>query len=466
MRAYFIGLCLVLTASTAQADWQFVRGDANGDGSINIADGVTILGVLFSGDPTVCLDALDTNDDGLSNIADAIYLLNFLFVPGSPEPPVPFTACGIDPTGDMLDCVGPLMTCPEAGCSENSECPSTQYCSKPIGDCDGVGECVDFPTLCPLIFDPVCGCDGVTYDNSCFAALAGVSIFDEDFCIPADCTINNACPPDRFCSKAVGDCDGVGSCEEIPLICPNIFDPVCGCDGVTYSNACDASAAGVSLLLEEECAAADCTDTAECAPEEFCDKAVGDCGGVGTCQPRPVICPLVFDPVCGCDGQTYDNSCFAALNGVSVDVTGACPTGGDCVDNTECAPGSYCAKAIGDCSGLGTCQPQPTICPLIFDPVCGCDNQTYGNACEAAAAGVSVLADDACPGCTTNSQCPAGEFCQKADGDCNGSGQCAPVPLICPLIFDPVCGCDGMTYSNSCVANGNGQSVDFSGMCP
>lgn len=82
---------------------RFRRGDTNEDGRMDIADAIRTLGYLFSGEPCSCLKSADANDSGQVDIADGIYVLNYLFASGD-APPVPFEACGHDPSDDGLSC--------------------------------------------------------------------------------------------------------------------------------------------------------------------------------------------------------------------------------------------------------------------------------------------------------------------------------------------------------------------------
>lgn len=69
--------------------------------------------------------------------------------------------------------------------------------------------------------------------------------------------------------------------------------------------------------------------------------------------------------------------------------------------------------------------------------------------------------------CTKNSDCSAGFYCMKAMGYCGGRGVCEEIPGDggCPAIYDPVCGCDGITYSNSCEADHAGINIQSAGVC-
>ncbi len=99
-----------VTIAVEPAGTRFVRGDANADGKIDIADAICVLGYLFDlpSNPCKakvrdCLDAADANDDGGIDIADAIKVLGHLFAQGGPLPD-PFGECGLDPTEDELGC--------------------------------------------------------------------------------------------------------------------------------------------------------------------------------------------------------------------------------------------------------------------------------------------------------------------------------------------------------------------------
>ncbi len=90
---------------------RFIRGDANMDTIINMADVLYQLEHLHQSVPASCQDAIDCNDDGVLDISDPIFLLLFLFGNGLP-PPAPTVDCDTDPgPADSLDCQNGL-TCP------------------------------------------------------------------------------------------------------------------------------------------------------------------------------------------------------------------------------------------------------------------------------------------------------------------------------------------------------------------
>jgi hypothetical protein len=65
--------------------------------------------------------------------------------------------------------------------------------------------------------------------------------------------------------------------------------------------------------------------------------------------------------------------------------------------------------------------------------------------------------------CKTTAECGPRQFCfQKA---CGLEGTCRARPEMCAEMFDPVCGCDGKTYTNACAANEGGTSKAKKGAC-
>ncbi|KAF0243160.1 MAG: APHP domain-containing [Planctomycetota bacterium] len=86
---------------------RFVRGDANGDGSVTAADITEITNVLFLGGTFAGRhDAFDVNDDGAVDISDVVFLSSWIYQGGSP-PRSPFPGAGTDPTPDALRYVKP-----------------------------------------------------------------------------------------------------------------------------------------------------------------------------------------------------------------------------------------------------------------------------------------------------------------------------------------------------------------------
>jgi len=132
------------------------------------------------------------------------------------------------------------------------------------------------------------------------------------------------CPRGTFCnfppSSICGRADGPGVCTAIPSLCTREYVPVCGCDGTTYSNACLAQAASVSVETTGEC-------PVRCDPDTV------------VCDSLPPRCPV---------GQVGS-------------VAAGCWTG-DCVAIMECTCRTFddCPDIRGlseACYSRGTCGP-------------------------------------------------------------------------------------------------------------
>jgi len=88
-----------------------------------------------------------------------------------------------DGTPGVCACVPDSVAC---GGRAGNTCSATQYCAytegQSCGRADAQSTCQTRPEVCPQYVLQVCGCDGVTYGNSCFANAAGTGVLHTGPC--------------------------------------------------------------------------------------------------------------------------------------------------------------------------------------------------------------------------------------------------------------------------------------------
>ncbi|MBI4582640.1 MAG: hypothetical protein HY717_01210 [Planctomycetes bacterium] len=82
----------------------FIRGDANVDARVNIADAIVLVRYLFAQGPLPCADAADVNDDGWVEVLDPVQLLKTLYGTVNPAASGLIRGPQVDETQDGLGC--------------------------------------------------------------------------------------------------------------------------------------------------------------------------------------------------------------------------------------------------------------------------------------------------------------------------------------------------------------------------
>lgn len=125
-----------------------------------------------------------------------------------------------------------------------------------------------------------------------------------------------------------------------------------------------------------------------------------------------------------------------------------------------------CSRVIvgGDDGGVADSGTREQCGPVACDPGLVCCNSSCG---ICAAPGTGCITIECIDGCSNNGDCAATEYCALPGDAClpSSGGTCVPRPEACDGVVAPVCGCDGSTYGNACVAAGAGVNVVHDGEC-
>ena len=387
-------------------------------------------------------------------------------------------------------CLGPDATdpngnigCPDGwgeadlpGCSNNEIC----CLPEPEPECAEMCDCYDlygeeFETPCPLDCYN-CGNYWECVEGKCVEECGMMPAEVEECLKPQQCFLNGDCPDGQYCQYPEGSCPTnspwepggiMGTCIEIPELCIEIWAPVCGCNGKTYANDCFMAADSQSLDYPGAC-------EEPCVPEGEKYQPEPDPNGVDDNQCceglEPIVDCFVVDIVCEDDGTKCETicACVAEMTYVCTQCgNGECGLGENVCSCPEDCPEPWACTASGDCDDGNPCTDDTCVngvCVSAIGPeICydGKDNDCDGivdeNDCEGIPCGGFI-----------GLPCPDDMYCQYPEGQCNWAdnlGMCVPVPEMCPALWAPVCGCDGVTYANECTMAVSQVSMDHDGEC-
>jgi coxsackievirus/adenovirus receptor len=181
-----------------------------------------------------------------------------------------------------------------------------------------------FNCPCPYEFEPVCAGDGATYENQCAMRCAHQSIKSEGACQnPCNCT--NTYKPlcaqngKTYRNLCLLKCDkqevfSSGKCPDRKpsrcSYCEGIVNPVCSTNGLTYENHCYMRCSGSSIY-----------SLGICPNDVAYDNSLSP-----SSRPLCNTCRPVVLPVCGADKHSYQNACMARCKGIKIQYRGKCLT--------------------------------------------------------------------------------------------------------------------------------------------
>jgi hypothetical protein len=300
-------------------------------------------------------------------------------------------------------------------------CPEGQICDVTTCAFDASGVCVFAPDACADVLAPVCGCNGVTYDNDCYRLTAGAAFAYEGEC-ESDCPDPND-PDVNYIGESPAECAAMMfTCDEgwMP------FFSSCGC-GCMKQKTCG----GIGGLL--------------CPEGQICDITFCAFDASGVCVFAPDACADILAPVCGCNGVTYDNDCYRLLAGAAFAYEGACEEP-PCPDPDD--PNvSYISQDPQECATMMFDCVDPGWTP--FSDHCGCGCILEGQACG----GIAGLL------------CPEDMICDIRFCAADAGGICVPEPDACYELLAPVCDCYGVTHDNDCYRLLSGAPLNHEGPC-